>query len=232
MNAAARNAYDALMKARPDLFQTPDGGMPVLTDPTEIAAAECEVGARLQAEGKPAEWASVGVHYEDDYYMLLRDAVRFLDGSLGIHHRMMGKGGNPSGVAVLCEFEGRYLLLRHFRHATRQWHLEIPRGAPMQGLSLEETVRAELAEEAGAVVEEVVELSRVHTTTSLFAAPVAIFFARLKSIGRPAKEEGIGGLLMVSVKEFENLVRTGELADSMALAAFCLARLRGFISEG
>ncbi len=205
--------------------------MPVLTDPQEIAAAEREVGARLQAEGKPAEWASVGVHYEDGYLMMLRDAMRFLDGSLGIHHRMMGKGGNPSGVAVLCEFEGRYLLLRHFRHATRQWHLEIPRGAIGVGLTPEQAVREELAEEAEAEADEIIEMSRVHTTTSLIAAPVVIFFARLKSIGRPAKGEGIGEVLMVSTQELEDLARAGELADPMALAALCLARLHGFISE-
>ncbi|MGP3928192.1 hypothetical protein [Streptomyces sp. 8N616] len=65
--------------------------------------------------------------YEDAYVMLLRDPVRFPDGRTGTYIRSVSAMQEP-GCVVLPLLGGEVVLLEHFRHATRSWHWEVPRG--------------------------------------------------------------------------------------------------------
>src|SRR5260221_14627220 len=94
--------YLAFAKAHPGLFvNSPHGGITILLDEDEIRAAESHEARRLEAQGLPAEWAQVGIAYRDQYVLLLRDAVRFPDGSLGTCIRSVVDDERPPGVVVL-----------------------------------------------------------------------------------------------------------------------------------
>src|SRR5260221_12364143 len=95
--------------------------------------------------------------------MILRDAVCFPDGRLGIYSRMVGD--STPGVIVLPIYQGPVLLIRHFRHATRTWHIEIPRGFGTKSFSSEENAFRELEEEVGATVSRLVSLGYVYSDT-------------------------------------------------------------------
>lgn len=222
--------YLALAAAHPAQFATPPGGAVVALDPAGIAAVEASVGDRLEARGLPRDWATVGVHYEDPYLFMLRDAITYADGTQVIHHRI-GRPGftGRSGSAVLPVMGGRVLLLRHFRHATRSWHLEIPRGMIEPGATPAETAVTELAEEMGAVATSVTHLAPMHTSTALSGAVVELFHAEVASYGAPQTAEGIDGIEAVPVPDLEAMIRDGRITDSCTLAAVLHARLRGLL---
>jgi len=220
--------YLALSQEHPEWFVTPAGGVQVVLDPDQISLIERDFGDRYRQRGLPPTWSEVGVGYQDPYLIVLRDAVIFPDESAGIHHRVVRWHPNPAGVAILATLEERILLLRHFRHPTRQWHWEVPRGSIEPGRTTKEAVVAELREEAQAETSEVIELGMLHGASGLTAACVVLFAARLESIGAPALDEGITETRLVTSREFESMVRDSEITDSFSVACYLHARLRGW----
>lgn len=219
--------YRELVTERPGLFASPPDGIAILLDEAEIKAAERHIARRNRAHGLPAASASVGVLAEDFYILVLRDAIRFPDGSLGTHSRVIY--AHPDGIGVLAVNAGRIVLIRIFRHSVRRWMLEIPRGAVEHGHGLEETVHKELAEEVGGTATRLVHLGRSTSDTSLCSGRIDLYFAELSALGGPQLSEGIGGIVLVTPQEFEAMIARREIEDSHAMAAFALARLRGLI---
>lgn len=232
-DAGAFARYTTLAAERPDIFSNPAGaGFRILLDEDEVAAAEQAEGTRLAARGLPLSWARVGVVYEDEYVLLLRDAVAFPDGHVGTYIRFVGRRRAPAGVAILPLRAGKVLLVRHFRHATRESHLEIPRGFWIEGLAAEEIARRELNEETGIDRCGLVHLGAVHVNTGLTAETLELFAALVDDDGQPARHQAITDVVAVEVEELEDLVRDGEITDSFTVAAYVRAKLRGLLDPG
>lgn len=223
-------SYWALLEEAPHLFSEPkDAAFSVMTDLTSIRMAEEAAAAELRAVGSPAAWATVGVMFEDQYFLLLRDAVRFPDGSLGTYIRITSRNPDSAGVAILPLLEEKVVLVRHYRHATQSWHLEIPRGFPSVGMTSEEQARAEIAEEIGGEITTLRDLGIVHPDTGISSGRVHMYLAHCASIGEPEVNEGISDLVLLEVHAFEELLAAGEVSDAFTLAAFCRARTLGFL---
>ncbi|GAB2592951.1 hypothetical protein GCM10027168_27360 [Streptomyces capparidis] len=109
---SALAAYELLRRERPELFRNDEesGGIDILEPP---GAAD------------PSE--PLGVVYSDAWIRVVRDPVRFPDGRVGAYVRLLNATEAP-GVAVLPVLGDRVVLLENYRHATRSWRLEIPRG--------------------------------------------------------------------------------------------------------
>jgi ADP-ribose pyrophosphatase len=221
--------YRAIAAQRPELFRDAPGGFTLLLDPADIARTEAAARERLVARGLPEAWARVGVVYEDPYILVLRDAVRFPDGHLATYIRILSQGVEPAGVAVLAVHDGRALLLRHFRHATREFHLEIPRGFRPAELSAEEAARTEILEEVGSAVTRLVPLGPVHVDTGLEGRRVELYWAELDTVGTPELHEAIAAFVPLSIPELEHRIREAEITDAFTLMAFTRARLRGLL---
>ena len=204
------DAYNAFRARNPELFGNPaDAAYQIVFKPD------------LQRD------AGAGVVYQDPYVILLRDAVRFRDGRVGGYVRLVHTAG-PAGAALLGLCGGEIVLLRHFRHATRSWHWEIPRGfADAAGETGETTAAREGEEELGAAPTGLRYLGRVHTDTGITPAAVEIYLAELPELCVPEAAEGIDEVRTVTLAEFDDLVLAGEITDSFTLAAVSLARLRG-----
>ena len=101
-------------------------GIVILLNEDEIRKAETSVARRLEAQGLPAEWARVGTAFRDQRIFLLRDAVRFPGNTLSTYSRLISEEDDPHGIIILPVYQQQILLIRHFRHAIRTWHLEIP----------------------------------------------------------------------------------------------------------
>ena len=132
-------SYFELARQRPDLFDNSGDKLRILLDPADILSVEKAVARNLAERGLPENGAIAGFVLDDSWFFVLRDAVEFPDGSRRLHARVINK--NNHGSAVLPMLDGRLVLIRHFRHATRQWMLEIPRGAIEPGQMPEETAR-------------------------------------------------------------------------------------------
>lgn len=227
METGDRSEYRALVNSRPELFENPSGaGFEILLDDDEIRQAEETVAKQLREFGAPAEWATVGIAFRDQYSLVLRDAVRYSNGSLGTYIRIVAPPF--PGVVVLPVWQGKVLLIRHFRHATRSWHLEIPRGIGFDP-DVENDAKRELAEEIGASGARLVSLGDVYPDTGLTGSRVALFYAEVDSYGEPEAIEAITHILPTSAAEFQKKIANGEIADGFVLAAYARAKARNLL---
>lgn len=230
MTSAERRArYEEIRRQWPDLFTNlPDAAFTILFDPEQVSAAEADESNRLATKGLPRSWGGTGVVHEDQYMIVLRDAVRRPDGSLGTYARTMPASG-AAGAAVLPLIAGNIVLVRHFRHATRAWHLEIPRGFGEPGVSAADQARRELHEEIGAEISDLTDLGAFHSNTGSATDCVGLFFAELSAIGEPEAGEGISSIQTWPPDKVAGKIQSGEINDSFTIGAFTRAWLRGLL---
>ena len=221
--------YLSFAQAHPALFVNPPGSFTILLNEGEIREVEAQMAQRLKARRLPAEWALVGIVYQDQYGFILRDAVQFPSGVLGTYIRFVSRAGGPS-VIVLPVYQGQVLLIRRFRHTTRTWHLEIPVGTGMKDLSPEEMARRELTQEIGAIVNRLVSLGQLDSSGPGMASNKAkLFYAEIESFGNVDMHAGISELLLVTVSEFEHMISMSEITDSFTIVAYTYAKLEGLL---
>jgi ADP-ribose pyrophosphatase len=223
-------AYLTLAASYPDLFHNPEGAaFEILLDQDDIGQAEQQAAARLRARGEPEAWAEVGIVYQDQYLYILRDAVRYVDQSMGTYIRALVSAGGPVGVAIFPMRGDDVLLIRHFRHATRQWHLEVPRGGADGGPDMTDNARRELAEEIGADIGELISLGGFYPDTGMANGAVELFLARVTTYGIPEAIEGISQIVPTPLEELERLIATDEITDGFTLACYARAKTRKLI---
>jgi ADP-ribose pyrophosphatase len=227
---ARRSWYQDIREGRPELFVNPDGApIEILLDPADVAAAEEAAAAQLAQYRLPAEWAATGVVYVDPFLMILRDAVRSPAG-LGTYIRAIN-AGNAAGVVILPRYRGDIVLIRHFRHSTREWHLEVPRGFGTIGSGAEDDARRELEEEIGVPATKLEPLGVVYPDTGASGTPVQLFHAEVEQEPRQGsdKVEAIDAIRLVSPAELTTLIADGTITDGFTIAAFTRAMLRGLL---
>ena len=152
--------FQQLHAERPDAFRNSDpNGIVILTDEWEVRAAEKTIAGRLERQEFPAEWSRAGLFYEDPWIYLTRDVVRFPSGDYGTYHHII-RGGRD-GVVILPIIDGRILLIRHFRNAKRNWSWEVPRGAPVDGIPIEQNARQEILEEVQGEIQRLEYLGKM-----------------------------------------------------------------------
>jgi ADP-ribose pyrophosphatase len=117
----------------------------------------------------------------------------------------------------------KVILLRHFRHETREWFWEFPRGFGEPGLSGEKNAEKELMEEIGLSPRKMVEIWRDPET--------AFFYAEMQD-GEPhiREDEAIQRIELVDINELEDWILTGKITDWFTLLAFLMAQKRGCFS--
>jgi len=218
--------YLELARSRPDRFVNPAGRVyQILFDRAGVQRAQADARRLRAARGLPCDDLRVGVLAHDPYLTLLREAVRFPDGSYGLYNRLLV----PFGVAMLPVIGERIVLLHRFRHGTRRWHLEIPRGCADGEDDFAGDARRELEEEIGAAGIELEDLGMLHSSTGCLDETYQLFLARIASVGAADVHEAIGELRLVTVEELQSLIASGELTDGPTLACFLRARLRGLL---
>ncbi len=222
--------YLAFAEAHPERFvNPPEGGITILLGEDEIREVEAYMVQKLEAKGLPAEWARVGIAYQDQYGMILRDAVRFPGGALGTYIRFIGNVDGGPGAIMLPLYQGQVLLVRRFHHATRTWHLEIPIKLGMKGLSGEENARRVLVEEIGATASRLIPIGELEEGPGLTENPAELFYAEIESYGEVNTHEGITEVLQVTVPEFERMIRESEITDSFTIIAYLRAKLQALL---
>ncbi|MEU1819051.1 NUDIX hydrolase [Streptomyces roseifaciens] len=228
--------YDRLRATRPELFGNSPGGIDILFDPADVEEARRAAGAgeNAGAEGAGAENATapVGVVYADRFVTLVRDAVRFPGGAPGLYVRMLSTVASPGAVVLPLTPAGEVVLVEHYRHATRSWHWEVPRGMGAPGATGAENAVRELAEEIGAEVTELISLGRMHPDSGLIGDHVELFAARIDDFGSPETTEGIRRIVPRPWPEVADMVAAGEITCGFTIAVLTRALLNGLLGKG
>src|SRR5687768_4057369 len=141
--------YQDLLHNTPGIFSNENALLKIVTDISAIKKWEIERKKQLGEEGLPENWGEIGVVYEDPYILILRDLVRFPSGNLGSYFRILNSADLRGGqsTVVLPIIENKILLLKQFRHPTRKWHWEVPRGFGEPNISPEDNAKREIREE-------------------------------------------------------------------------------------
>jgi ADP-ribose diphosphatase len=218
--------YLALVHERPDQFANPDGAIyEILLDPPRIDRARRDASEYRRAQSLPSDDTRVGILAVDPYLMVMRDAVRFADGTYGLYNRLIV----PSGAAMLPMLGDRIVLLHRFRHGTRRWHLEAPRGSfSGVGTPMQEAER-ELVEEIGARPIALEDLGELHSTTGCLDELHRLYLARIESLGAADRHEAIESIQVLTVASVQQSIAEGVITDGPTLALFLRARLRGYL---
>lgn len=224
--AGDMEGYLALVAQRPELFRNaPSGGVDILTAPEDVAAARAEARAYRTERGMKDRDTRTGILAEDPYMLILRDAVRFPDGTRGLYNRIVET--NP--VAILPVLGGQPVLIRVYRHGLRDWSWEFPRGGCDAGESPEEGARREVTEEVGGSPLSITSLGTFTPGGSSLSIRAHLFFAEVERLGEPDALEGITDVTAMPVSRLEQMLRDDVIIDGFSLALFARARLRGLI---
>jgi ADP-ribose pyrophosphatase len=116
-----------------------------------------------------------------------------------------------AGVAVLPILpSGQMILILTFRHATRVWELELPRGGMEPGETQEEAALRELKEETGFIASSTAFLGEIATDSGIHSSVTPVFLGRIAAQERPDTEysEAIAGTVCLTKEEaYEGLAR-------------------------
>lgn len=222
--------YLDFARKNPEYFVNPsEGGFIIFLEEDDIHKVEAHMAQRLEAKGLPVEWAQVGIAYEDQYGMILRDAIRFPGGALGTYIRFVPKPNNASSVIIFPLYQTQVILVHQFHHATRTWHLELPQIMRMKGLAGEEDVISELVEKIGASASRIVFITKLAEGPGLVSSSADIYYAETEFLGNTDKRASTSEVLLVSVSEFERMIRDSEITDAFTIIAYLHMKLQGLI---
>lgn len=223
--------YFSLANSHPVLFDNENALLNIVLDKRTISDWEARQEIELKQKQMPLEWAKIGVILNDPYNIILRDLVQFPDGTLGGYTRSIATATleNGRGVVVLPEYNGKIMLLHQYRHATRQWHYEVPRGYGERNIPPIQNAHKEIEEETGGTVKKLIDLGEFYNNTGYETAYVALFYAQLASIGDVNRNEGIESFAWLTVEEVEEWIARGKINDSFTIGAYTRAKLKGLI---
>lgn len=127
------------------------------------------------------EYSRVGVIAEDRYWIWLRDPLVLPNGQTTAYNRFFPKSGlnGPAGVSVMgISKEGKILVNLIFRHATREWELELPRGGRGKSETAEQAALRELAEETGIQGQKAIKLVSIASDSGILANVLDVFVVK------------------------------------------------------
>jgi ADP-ribose pyrophosphatase len=201
------------------------GEIQIVLDAKEIAKVEALQKNRLQQKGlsqaEAEQFSRTGVVCEDQYLMLIRDAVYFPKGIPGTYDRIIWKTaleGSYTGVAVMPVLaNGRIVLNLNYRHATRSWELELPRGGILTNETKEAAALREVKEETGCIASAVTYLGEMAPDTGILSAIIPVFMGKVKQqeTSSPEYSEAIGDVIAFTKDELKKGILQGFLEVSL-----------------
>lgn len=223
--------YSDLLERNSSLFQNSDALLEIVYDHVTIEKWRQNQAELNRKNGNPAEWSNIGIILDDPYILVLRDLVKFPNSELRGYIRIVNRADLAGGrsVVIMAMLNNRILLLNQFRHSTRSWHFEFPRGFGEPGVAPIDQARAEIREEVAGEVIELVELGVMHSNTGLEAGSVQLYLAKLSSAGEPNKLEGIKALKWVTIDQLEDMIRDGVVTDGFTIAAYVRSKLKRLV---
>ncbi|MPZ88277.1 MAG: NUDIX domain-containing protein [Nitriliruptorales bacterium] len=140
---------------------------------------------------------------------------------------------HPGAVAVVAvDDDGRVILLRQYRHALRDYVVEVPAGKlDEDGERPEETARRELIEEVGLDAAELTELVHFHNSSGWTDESTTVYLGTgLREASAdgfaPKAEEADMEVFRLPLGEAVTMAQRGEIVDAKTLIGLLLAAAR------
>lgn len=158
------------------------GEIEILTKEPLIKKAQTDTEKRLLKKGVVSElaeeWTRIGIIAEDSYLYWIRDAVIFPSGIYGTYDRILWKScvEGPPGIAIAPIIHKKILVNLNYRHATRSWEIELPRGIRNPNETLLKACERELYEETGYSLKNHCLLGTIAVDSGILSSLVPIVY--------------------------------------------------------
>ena len=200
--------YVALMTERPELFRE-EGWLTIEKDPEVIRRYEQKSGKRI------------GVVYKSEYHMMVVDLIKGENGTHFCYERLLPMVEKGAIVSVPV-FDGKFVLLRQYRHAIREFQYGFPRGFGEAGVSVEENVRKEIREELNAEVTNMQHLGQVVADSGVGSNKVDIYFCSVAEPMLKLGYEEIEKIQLLTKDELDTWIAEEKITDGFTLAGYSM----------
>ncbi len=157
------------------------------------------------------------------------DKVEFPNRHTGIYGVV-----DKSNFALIIPFDGTSLyLVKQYRYPIKEESIEFPQGKHEDDPSIDPLVlaKAELMEETGLVASDIKEIGFLHEAPGYSSQGFHIFLAThlVEGEKQPDVTEADLESLKVTIGEFEEMVKTGEITDAPTISAYGLLKIHKII---
>lgn len=161
----------------------------------------------------------VGVVYESAYHLIVVDLMENSCGKYFTYLRILNPNGPRNGIVLIPICGDKIALLRQFRHGTRNWEWELPRGFSEPGLTAEETAVKEMREELGACATSVKFEGTIVSDSALSGGLVDLFSVEIERVNDLAADEGIVSFKWMSLPALKDMIYSNEIRDAFTVCA-------------
>lgn len=200
--------YKALMDERPQLFRQ----SPLI----KIVSDEDTVNQFVEETKR-----KVGVIHRSEFNIFVIDLVKNEDGSLYTYERLIPTA-NENAVVAVPLYDGKFVLLKQFRHSFRGEQYAFPRGFGENNLPPEEDVKKEVKEELSADAHDIDYLGELYADSGLISSLIKAYSCRISEFSLKSDYEGIEDIITLSKAEMDDFIRNGKINDGITLAAYSL----------
>lgn len=189
------------------------GEIEIVTDPKKMAEIETTMKD------------TIGVYAQDRYWTWIKDPVIFPNGKTGIYGRVVWKNSleGPAGAAVLpvAQFDGqdKIFLNVNYRHATRRWECELPRGVRNPKETAIQAALRETLEETGFKLDEhdIRPLGTMAVDTGLTNSVIPIYFGKIIGQQKPKREssEAIDKVIGLTMEQIQEGYKKGSMEQTI-----------------
>lgn len=206
---------------------------------------KCEEGSKKDVISKgfdpekAEELTRIGIRDINKWGVTVCEPLRFPNGAYLTFVRMISwgqLGSEYAGVVIAPKLtDGRFVFVKSFRNATRNFCLEFPRGAKDVDKNMLKVIQSELSEEAGAIIiDGPNKIGEVFPDSGLLDSRVEInsCTVEIKSESHQELTESIMGIELLTEDQIKNALKSGlfkskkgitfEFKDGFTLSALAL----------
>lgn len=204
--------YKKMMEERPQHFVV-SNELQIIVDEKKVTDFENKTGI------------TIGINYESAYRIMVVDLV--FDGKNYFAYERILPAVDTGAVVIVPIYKGKFIILKQFRHALRDYQYAFPRGFASEGLSAEENCKKELREELGCETKEISFLGTMVADSGLSGDKVNVYLCNIDSYKECQGYEGIRQVVELSLSEYKEYVAKGKINDGYSLAAYAM-----YVSKG
>ncbi len=206
------NEYFKLMDLRPELFSE-----------SSLINIETDINAIKKFEQETSK--HIGVLYHSSYNMLIVDLIKDLNGRYYAYERIIPSSSGKA-VVVLTKYMDKFVLLKQYRHAIRDYQMCFVRGFGENEFSAEENAVNEIKSEIKGDIRKIEYLGELSTDSGLTSNKVSYFMCEINSFECSEAHEGIDNIILIGQNEMEESIKNGGITDSFTVSAYCLYLLK------